>query len=181
MRIKIWLYISTLALLVSCSLDYNIRTQSDPDQDFYNYKTYTFLTDNDTTGVSQLDRQVIRFLEDQIADRILDLGMYQETTDPQLVIYYEASLIGINKNTAKNRKGYKDLPGMGYTYIMNDYNQYKSKEGTLTINFYDRKRAKIVWQGMIVMDISDNREKNLKYMAKAIGELFEKYPVKAKK
>ena len=161
----------------SCGLEYNVRTQTDPKQNFYEYQTYTFLTDDDTTGVSQLDREVIRFLEDRIADHIIDLGMYQELKDPQLVIYYQASLIGINRNTAQDREDYKDLPGRGYTYVLENFNQYENKEGTLTINFYDRKRKKIVWQGTVVMELSNDREKNFKYIAKALDELFAQYPI----
>jgi hypothetical protein len=164
-------------LLTSCGLDYSIRTQTDPEQNFYKYETYTFLTDNDTTGVSRLNREVILFIEDEIANHILDLGMFQELKDPQLVIYYQASMTGINKNTASNRDDYKDLPGSGYSYILDNLNDYEKREGTLTINFYDRKRKKIVWQGTIVMELSDKPEKNRKYIAKALDELFAQYPI----
>jgi Domain of unknown function (DUF4136) len=49
-------------------------------------------------------------------------------------------------------------------------------EGTLVVDMTDRNQKKLVFQGMSTQTISSRPERNTKKLAKAVNEIFEKYP-----
>jgi len=162
--------------LISCSSGIKVQTVIDPQQNFWKYQTFEFLTNEDTTGISPMDQDIINLIENDISNRIIDIGMYQERTNPDLVIYYEASVLGINKNTAGSSK-YKEHFAEGYSFVTKDFDNYKDQEGTLVVNFWDRKRKKIVWQATAVAELEDNWEDNKELIQEVVAKLFAKYPI----
>ena len=176
-EINILLGLISFTLIISCGSSFNYRFDYNEDHDFTQYETYDFLRDDDTTGVTVLNKENIRMIEDEISDQIIDIGMFQKLDDPDLIIYYEASITGKKKNSAFNSK-YKDLFAEGYTYVTDDYASFENREGTLTVYFYDLKERQIVWKGSTYGFLGDDREENRANVLEAIHRIFEVYPVK---
>ena len=49
-------------------------------------------------------------------------------------------------------------------------------EGTLVVDMVDGNQKKLVFQGTSTQTISSRQERNTKKLAKAVNEIFEKYP-----
>lgn len=61
------------------------------------------------------------------------------------------------------------------------YNTYVTKEGTLVVELADAKNKQLLWRGSATDTISDNSNKNINNLNKAITKLFQKYPPQEKK
>jgi hypothetical protein len=164
-----------MVFILACGGGMQFVYDYNPKHSFTLYKTYDFLKDTDSTGVSVLDRKTIDFLETEIADNILDLGLFQELSNPELIIYYEASITGRQINSSRGSK-YADAFSSGYSYATGDQSNFENREGTLSVYFYDRAERQIVWKGSAYGVLGKNREENMQMVAKAIDELFANYP-----
>ena len=51
-------------------------------------------------------------------------------------------------------------------------------EGTVTLDFVDRAKNLMVWQGVAAGTITDNMKKRDKRINTAMAKLFKKFPVK---
>jgi len=61
------------------------------------------------------------------------------------------------------------------------YNTYVTKEGTLVVELADAKNKQLLWRGSATDTISDNSNKNINTLNKAVSKLFQKYPPQEKK
>ena len=61
------------------------------------------------------------------------------------------------------------------------YNTYVTKLGTLVVEIADAKDKELLWRGSATNTISDNSNKNINNLDKAINKLFQYFPPKAKK
>ena len=176
MKIHILSILLIAALLAGCgSPQLKLRADFDRSRDFFQYKTYNFLTDTDTASMNVLDRRSTILIEDAIADEILDLGMFQKLDEPQLIIYYEAMVTGKRKSSAYGSK-YAELYDESYTYQMPGQKDMEDREGTLSIYFYDLRERQIVWQGTAYGALSRESSENAVMVFKAINKLFAEYP-----
>ena len=178
-KIQLILLAISLIAIMNCGSDFNYIFDFNENHDFTQYETYDFLRDDDTTGITVLNKDNIMLIEDEIADQIIDLGMFQKLDDPDLIIYYEASITGKKKSTAANSK-YGAIFAEGHSYVTSDFGSYKDQEGTLTIYFYDLRQRQIVWKGSVYGLVGEDREKHRGRVLEAIGVLFEEYPLKKK-
>jgi hypothetical protein len=48
--------------------------------------------------------------------------------------------------------------------------------GTLVVDIWDAKAEELIWRGVASDTISDNPEKNLAKLNKALVKMFERYP-----
>ena len=60
------------------------------------------------------------------------------------------------------------------------YNTYVTKQGTLVVELADAKDKQILWRGSATDTISDNSNKNINNLDKAVVKLFKGYPPKQK-
>jgi len=61
------------------------------------------------------------------------------------------------------------------------YNTYVTKMGTLVVELADAKNKQLLWRGSATDTISDNSNKNINNLNKAVTKLFQNYPPKEKK
>jgi len=167
----------TLSITNCGGSNFQYRFDFNERHEFSQYETYDFLRDMDTTGVTVLNKENIRLIEDEIADRIIDIGMYQKLDNPDLIIYYEASITGKKKSTAFTSK-YKDIFNEGNSYVTSDFGSFKDQEGTLSIYFYDLKTRQIVWKGSTYGSLTEDKTENREMVLEAIGIIFEEYPIR---
>ncbi len=82
------------------------------------------------------------------------------------------------------RNGYGYGPGWGWGYgwgggpVM--YNTWVTKEATLVVEIADAKNKQLLWRGSATDTISDNSNKNINNLDKAVAKLFKGYPPKGK-
>jgi len=60
------------------------------------------------------------------------------------------------------------------------YNTWVTKVGTLVVEISDPKQKDLLWRGSATDTISDNSDKNIKTLDKAVAKLFKGYPPTAK-
>ena len=61
------------------------------------------------------------------------------------------------------------------------YNTYVTKLGTLVVELADAKDKELLWRGSVTDTITDNSNKNINNLDKAVVKLFQSYPPKDKK
>lgn len=61
------------------------------------------------------------------------------------------------------------------------YNTYVTKLGTLVVEIADAKQKELLWRGSVTNTISDNSNKNINNLDKAVAKLFQNFPPKPKK
>ena len=85
----------------------------------------------------------------------------------------------------------KELVGTGYNYgpywgwggwggAPTVYNTWVTKLGTLVVEISDVKEKDLLWRGSATDTISDNSDKNIKTLDKAVAKLFKGYPPTSK-
>ncbi len=93
---------------------------------------------------------------------------------------------------SKSIKDEKTLVGTGYAYGPGwgwggwgagepaMYNTYVTKEATLVVELADAKDKQILWRGSATGTVTDNSNKNINNLDKAVAKLFKGYPPKGK-
>jgi hypothetical protein len=172
--------ILVLAILLctgSTGLAHKVRVDFDHGIHFSGYKTYRWV---DSTAVpspeglfpNQLMRERIAgLIEEALAargfkrvttggDLLISYGI-QVTEHPEFVTFYDGAGPGW---------GWGWGSGFSTTTVQTIY------EGTLVLDMVDANQKKLVFQGTSTQAISSRPERNTKKLAKAVNEIFEKYP-----
>jgi Domain of unknown function (DUF4136) len=170
------LVVGALVLTVSPALAHKIRVDFDHGRHFSKYKTYRWM-DSETAPSpeplfpNQLMRERIAgLIEEALASR----GFKRVASGGDLLIGY-----GIQVTEHPEFITFSDGgPGWGWgwgsgfstTTVQTIY------EGTLVVDMLDANQKKLVFQGTSTQTISSRPERNTKKLAKAVNEIFEKYP-----
>ena len=124
-------------------------------------------------------------------DRIIDAvdkqlqakGLTKVDSNPDLWVVYSNS---IHEQKELVGTGYNYGPGWGWGgwgYLgptTTTYNTWVTKEGTLVVEISDVKEKELLWRGSATDTISDNSNKNIKTLDKAVAKLFKGYPPTSK-
>lgn len=109
-------------------------------------------------------------------------GLTKVDSNPDLWVVYSNS---IHDQKQVVGTGYNMGPGWGWGYwggpTSVTYNTYVTKQGTLVVEIADAKDHDLLWRGSATDTISDNSNKNINTLNKAVDKLFQKYPPKEKK
>lgn len=173
------LRLCTLILIVtltSCST-VKVTTDYDTKVDFNSYKTFAFHKKGiDRATISDLDKKrVMRAIEAEMVAK-----GFTKSSDPDILISIfnkTRERININNNNFGLGWGW----GWGWNPWMwggmpqTNVNQYT--EGTLFIDFIDRKSNELIWQGIGsgAMKFS-NPERKDKRIKQFVREIIERYP-----
>ena len=140
--------------------------------DFSHYQTYRWAGPPSTTFLNQLmQERVIGFIEEALAVKRL-----------KRVEMGGALLINLNMNVQQQERftTFTDTMGPGWGWGWGSAISTTTAQpilfGTLTIDLVDSRRNQLVFQGVSTSSISTKPEKNSKRLAKAVNEIFEKYP-----
>lgn len=173
-------YIKSLLLVFvivfsSCS-SIKVATDYDTKVDFNKYKTFAFYkTGIDKATISDLDkRRILRAIEDEL----LLLGMTKSENPDMLVSIFTKSREKVNVNQNNNFGygfGWGWNPWMGNG--MNNVNVSQYTEGTLFIDFIDKGKKELVWQGVGTGALkTDNREKKEARIKEFVKEIVSRFP-----
>jgi hypothetical protein len=109
-------------------------------------------------------------------------GFTKVDSNPDMWVVYS--------NTIHDQKevvgtGYNMGPYWGWGYwggpTSVTYNTYVTKQGTLVVDIADAKNKQLLWRGDATDTISDNSNKNINTLDKAVSKLFKNFPPKEKK
>jgi len=174
MKNCLFLFLS-LAFLTSC---YSVKVLADYDDnvDFNNYKTFAFYKPGiDKSGISDLDKKrILRAISSELKAK----GFTKSENPDMLVSIFTKSREKVNVN--QNNFGY----GFGWGWnpwmmngMQNNMSISQYSEGTLFIDFIDRKKKELIWQGVGTGALrTQNREKKELRIKEFVNKILAKYP-----
>lgn len=171
------LLIGALVCAASPGLAHKIRVDFDHGIHFSRYKTYRWMDSpaappQEALFPNQLMRERISGLIEEAmgargfkrvtmgGDLLIGYGV-QVTEHPEFITFYDGAGPGW---------GWGWGTGFSTTTVQTIY------EGTLVVDMVDANQKKLVFQGTSTQTISSRPERNTRKLAKAVNEIFEKYP-----
>ena len=171
------LLLFSVALLSSCSA-VKVVADYDANVDFEKYKTFAFFKPGiDKAQISDLDKKrILRAIESEL----LAKGFTKSENPAMLVSIFTKSREKVNINQNNLGYGY----GWGWNpWMMNGMNGMNSmnvsqySEGTLFIDFIDKTKKELVWQGIGTGALRvQNREKKEIRIKEFVKEIISKFP-----
>ncbi|HET9056358.1 MAG TPA: DUF4136 domain-containing protein [Chitinophagaceae bacterium] len=204
MKASIWILSIALIVLVGCSTTYNaVSNDYDRSVDFSQYKTFAWLPDKADTANTPYNNEIIRNnIRNYFGQCMSDRGYMFDGESPdilmQLVItnakkervitsypssyYYRPYYFGSFYYTPyPYGYYYRHYPSYGYGYSgFPGYSTTQKQEyvnGSITLNFIDRKNNKLVWTGTAEGDIYDASHISHD-LHPAVHSILNEYPVK---
>jgi hypothetical protein len=166
-----------LAIVFSSCSSVKVTTDYDTKADFNKYKTYAFYkTGIDKAEISDLDKKrILRAIEAELSV----LGMIKSENPDMLVSIFTKSREKVNVNQ-NNNYGY----GFGWGWnpwmwngMNRNVNISQFTEGTLFIDFIDKEKKELVWQGIGTGALKiQNREKKEARIKEFVKEIVSKFP-----
>ena len=178
MKILKLLFLLCLVILTSCS-SVKVVTDYDTKVDFTSYKTFAFYKKGiDKASVSDLDKKrIMRAVEAELVAK----GFSKSANPDILVSIFTKSREQVNVSDNNIGIGW----GWGYNpwfYGRTNININQYTEGTLFIDFIDKKTNELIWQGIGsgAMKMS-NIEKKEERINEFVYEIISTYPPGLKK
>lgn len=186
-RLPLLLLAVAALLLAACSSGPQIKADYDPSVDFSQYQTFNFYNPMgiENPNYSSILGQMFR---DAITREMEKRG-YTLADNPDLMMNVSAILEDKTKVTTYNdpmyggyygyRRGFYD-PWYGYGYGTSTHvSQYT--EGTVNIDMVDAKAKRMVWEGIAVGRVNEDRSNAEVREAINAGvlEMFSSYPFRA--
>lgn len=173
-----------IAVLVfySCN-SVKVVTDYDSKVNFNQYKTFAFFKPGiDKADISDLDKKrILRAIESELTAQ----GFIKSQNPDMLVSIFAKSRERVNVNQINN--GYGFGFGWGWNPWMmggmgNNVNVSQYSEGTLFIDFLDREKKELVWQGIGTGALKiQNREKKEARIKEFVKEIISRFPPGAQK
>ena len=176
--------IGALAIALSPAFAHKIRVDFSHDTQFSCYKTYRWAPAAAQASPTQfpnqlMDERIVSFIDEALAAR----GLKRVTAGGDLLISYHVQVTELPQYTT-----FADGPGWGWggawgwgwgpgwgtgfatTTVQIIY------QGTLVIDMVDAHHKQLVFQGTSTQTVSSRPERNTRKLAKAVNEVFERYP-----
>ena len=156
--------------LVGCG-SVRVTTDYDTDVDFNQYKTFAFYKKGiDKASISDLDKKrIMRAIESEM----LAKGFKKSTNPDLLVSIFTKSRekVNITDNSFGRPLWYP------FYYGANQIRVTEKTEGTLFIDFIDKSKKELVWQGIGTGALVNGKVEKKKERIKVfVKEILEKYP-----
>jgi len=173
MKKSIFLLLSVV-LLASCN---SIKVYSDYDSqvDFKQYKTFAFYKSGiDESKISDLDKKrILRAIEVELKAK----GLTISNNPDILVSFFTKSRKQVNVNQNYNGFGWGWNPYWGGRMNNNNINVTQYTEGTLFVDFIDKDKKELIWQGYGTGALkNEDREKKEARIKEFVKEIIAKYP-----
>ncbi len=163
-----------LSIFVSSCSTVKVATDYDSEVNFNQYKSYAFYKPGiDKADISDLDKKrILRAIESE-----MNAKGYTKSSNPDILVsIFTKSREKVNINQSNNFNGY-----FGYrpwfNNINRDVNVSQYTEGTLFIDFIDKQKKELVWQGIgtgaLKMSSKEKKDERIKEFVK---EIISKYP-----
>ncbi len=185
-RLAGWLVgLCTLMLLAGCVTGPRITTEADPRADFSAYRTWSFYTplaiesEGYETQASEAAKASVRAEMERRGYR------YTETA-PDLWVNINAYMerrTDVSSYPTVDYAYYYSYRARGYfavPYWNERTSVYRYTEGTMNVDLVDAKQKRLVWEGIAVGRVSNNKpEERAARINSTIAEIFANYPHQA--
>lgn len=164
--------VGVLLLALSPGFAHEIRVDFDHSKNFSCYRTYSWATSAespppDAIFPNQLmQERIVGFIEEALAAR----GLKRVPNGGDLVINY-----GINVTAEPEFITFGD-GAWGWGSSVSVTTVETIYKGMLVVDMVDAYQKKLVFQGTSTQEISSRPQKNTKKLAKAVNEIFKRYP-----
>ncbi|QTD37430.1 DUF4136 domain-containing protein [Polaribacter batillariae] len=169
-------FVLIFAVILSSCSSVKVATDYDSKVDFSKYKTFAFYkTGIDKAEISDLDKKrILRAIENE-----LELQGFSKSENPDMLVsIFTKSREKVN--VSQNNFGY----GFGWGWnpwmwngMNNNVNVSQYTEGTLFIDFIDKDRKELVWQGVGTGALKmSNREKKEARIKEFVKEIVSRFP-----
>ena len=165
-----------------------VNTDYDKSVDFSQYMTFKFVgwQEGTTDRLNQLDaKKILTALTKELNGR----GILIDGSTPKMVMVLFLVVDDKTSTTAytnytggmgygMGRVGWgAGVGGMGMSQSTTTYSENDYEVGTFVIDFYDPESKKLLWQGILKKNVTENTKKREKKITKAIAKLLKDYPV----
>jgi hypothetical protein len=162
--------------LLCASLVYAHKVNVDFDHGthFSSYKTYSWANGVDAPWPDALfpnklmQERIVAFIEEALAAK----GLKRVPAGGQLLVRFEVQVQAHPEFITVSDGG----PGWGWGGGISTTTVQTFYDGTLVVNLLDSKHQQMVFQGTSTQSISSKPQTNTKKLAKAVNEIFCKYP-----
>ena len=170
---KQFLAIGFLCLCVCASaFAQRTRIEYDHNEDFAAFHTYGWQPSPEP-GKGVWNQHIIDAVDKQLQAK----GLTKVDSNPDVWVVYSRS---IHQDRSALSGGYVVGGGeAGFAGVPAEPTTFK--EGTLVVELGNPKTKQVLWRGSVTNTLSDNSNKNLKGLDKAVAKLFGDYPPKNKK
>ena len=162
-------------VFTSCN-SVKVTTDYDSEANFSKYKTFAFFKPGiDKADISDLDKKrVLRAIENEL----LAKGFVKSSNPDMLVTIFTKSRqrVNVNQNNLGMGWGWGWNPWM-WGGMNNNVNISKYTEGTLFIDFIDKEKKELIWQGVGTGALRvQNREKKKERINEFVKEIVSRFP-----
>ncbi|QEC68705.1 DUF4136 domain-containing protein [Panacibacter ginsenosidivorans] len=176
-------YIFFALLITSCSTTKVSNTESAPNVDFNDYKTFDFYklhASGDTISANFISSTLL--LQNAIARELEKRGCERSEANPDILI--NIGLVVKEKVQTRETNLMTDPP----LYIGQRNYKWESKEietgryrvGTMTLDIVDAKKNMMIWTGAVEDVVPEKSSKFQTAIDKGVAALFKHYPVAVK-
>ena len=173
---RIFVLVVMTLLISSAAVAQKTNVDWDRQANFSQYHTYAWQKSPHPAKNFWNDR-----IMDAIDKQLQAKGLTKVDSNPDLWVVYSNS---IHDQKEVVGTGYNMGPYWGWGYwggpTTTTYNTWVTKIGTLVVEISDPKQHDLLWRGSATDTISDNSNKNIKTLDKAVAKLFKDYPPKGK-
>lgn len=176
-----WILILAAAWLAGCSTGPTIITNSDPNADWTQYRTFGFFSPLGT------DRGSVRSL---VSNQLIEstsremekAGFRRSDTQPDLLINFVLTTretLQTRPSTSASMHHGRGRYGTwsGWSMGASTTEVVQRTEGTLGIDIVDRARNQLVWEGAASKRVTDStRQNQAQVLDAAIAEIFTRFP-----
>ena len=174
------LLLLSVVLLSSCN-SVKVVADYDDNVDFNKYKTFAFYKPEiDKAKISDLDKKrILRAIETEL----FSLGFKKSNNPDMLVGIFTKSREKVNVDVRQNDIGFgwRWNPYWG-RMNGNNVNVRNYTEGTLFIDFIDKEKKELIWQGIGTGALKlKNKEKKEARIKEFVKEIISRFPPEKKK
>jgi len=175
-----------VSILAACASSPNTFSNSAPDADFGQYKTFGFFSTL-STDKAQYQSLESNFLKVAVAQELVVRGFDHDEENPDIRVNFyintQEKIKSRSVPTSGGYYGYRDPfgydpwggYGMGVSY---ETRVDQFTEGTLNIDVVDTRTQKLVWEGSIVGRLTDKDIRNLEQTVdEAVAATMTGFPV----
>jgi Domain of unknown function (DUF4136) len=167
MRTKSAFCVMLVCMVSAVALGQQISVNYNKSQNFSQYHTYTWASDN----ANQIKNSILAQEAKSDIDTAMQgkgLRMVSESENPDLILTASG---GMKQQTSYSAMGMRGFGG-GMGTITPEQNVI----GTMIVDLYDAKTKSLVWRGLAQNALSNNGSKNSQLVSKAVAKMFKQWP-----
>lgn len=172
---KYLLLLSIFSILIGCSPQITVFSDSDPDYDLWTYKTFDWgqkIKIEEGKNPLHYNELNDKRIKAAVLDQMTMRGYELTSDNPDLIFHYH---IVIDDQSAVVTEPYGYYYSPYWTHMQTNVFYYK--QGTLILDLMERKSQNLIWRGWAITDIGQITPDQVSDIIKTtVAKIFKKYP-----